>query len=289
MQSSIIRPGLLVSLKTTLRGGVSYLQRTLETDHVEETGARVARWETTREIVDAKEHERAIVARGKARTAIVRECCASSFGLLCPVGNEDKLAAAIAEAQSIADEFNRSARHTRIEVYTLAGRIADTDEAAARAIGAEVRELIDAMESGVRAADPERIREAANKARQVAGMLSPDVQSKVSAAIAEVRGIARDIVRRVEKAGETAAAVVEGVKLADLQAARFAVLDLDEAGGAEETEAAPTPAPARALDLAPMDPAADDVDAEEETGPSFADLAAPAPVIFQPAFDLAGA
>ena len=53
----------------------------------------------TREIVDAKEHERAIVARGKARTAIVRECCASSFGLLCPVGNEDKLAAAIAEAQ----------------------------------------------------------------------------------------------------------------------------------------------------------------------------------------------
>lgn len=286
MQSSIIRPGLLVSLKTTLRGGVSYLQRTLEADHVEETGARVARWETTREIVDAKEHERAIVARGKARTAIVRECCASSFGLLCPVGNEDKLAAAIAEAQSIADEFNRTAQHTRIEVYTLAGRIADTDEAAARAIGAEVRELIEAMESGVRAADPDRIRDAATKARQVAGMLSPEVQSKVSAAIAEVRGIARDIVRRVEKAGETAAAVVEGVKLESLQAARFAVLDLD--GGQVEgaAEVAPTPAAPRALDFAPPAEAATaETGAEEETGPSFADLAGPAVVM--PALEFA--
>jgi hypothetical protein len=246
MNTTLIRPGLLVSLKTAVRGGVSYQQRTIEADH-SEGASRVARWETTRQIADAEEHDAAVIARGKARTAVSRVCCASTFGLLCPQSQEDQLLQGIEEAQQIAAAHNARALYTRLEVFVITGRIADSDEQAARAIGSEVRDLIAAMEAGVRAADPERIREAANKARALAGMLSSDAKTKVTAAIAEVRSIASDIVRRVEKAGEVAADVVRDVKLKALEGARFAVLDMDEMDDA----GAASPVAGRSLDLDP--------------------------------------
>jgi len=252
MQTSIIRPGLLVSLKTNIRGGVQYQTRTIEADH-SQGAARVATWETRREIADAEEHENAIKARGLARTAILRTCCASTFGLLCPSSNESALTEGIAQARTIAEAFNATAKFSRLDVFVIAGRIADSDTEAAKAIGSEVRELIEAMERGVRNADPVAIREAANKAREVSGMLSADTAAAVSAAIAEVRSVARDIVRRVEKSGETAASIVQGLQLEALKAARFAVLDVD---AAEQTEAAPVDMFAPAIDLAPMDDAA---------------------------------
>ena len=133
LQFSIIRPGFLVSLKTTVRGGVSYSRRDIAapvaTDGAPaaaaDPAAEVSAWETVRAIADAAEHRRAIETRGRCRTLIVRHCAQSSFGLLCPEANEPELSAAIREAQQLADEFNRGARFSRVEVFTLAGRIAD--------------------------------------------------------------------------------------------------------------------------------------------------------------------
>lgn len=244
---TLIRPGLLVSLKTTVRGGVTYEKRDIEAQ-TQDDGASLARWETIRQIADVAEHEAARVARGKARSIIGRVCCPSSFGLLCPQANEDRLLEAVEEAQAIADAHNRSAKHNRLDVFVITGRIADSDEQAARAIGSEIRDLIAAMERGVRAADPEAIREAASKARALSGMLSADAQRKVSAAIAEVRKVAREIVARVERDGERAAEVVAEVKLEALASARFAVLDI---GGDVEIEAAAPAIAGRALDLEP--------------------------------------
>ena len=73
----------------------------------------------------------------------------------------------------------------------------------------------------------------------------------LSAAIEEVRKVARDIVKRAEGSASVAAAIVAEVKLAKLDAARFAVLDLT-------SDDAPTPdsigtAPAPAVDFAPVD------------------------------------
>lgn len=245
MQTSIIRPGLLVSLKTSVRGGVSYAKVTLDADHATGVG-RLARWETTRQITDAAEHERATTTRGKARSLVHAACCPSAFGLLCPQSKEDELRAAIDEAQALADAHNKTATHTRVDVYVITGRVADSDEQAARAIGSEVRDMITAMEAGVRAADPAAIREAANKARAMSGMLSSDVQKKVSAAIEEVRTVARDIVRRVEKSGEQAASIVNGLQLQRLSDARFAVLDLM---GEDASDALSTPVASRSLEL----------------------------------------
>ncbi len=128
----------------------------------------------------------------------------------------------------------------------LVGRIAQDDAEAARAIGNEIRELLDQMRDGIAAADPAVIREAATKAKNIAGMLSPDVGAKVSAAIKEARDTARAMVKRIEKAGERAADVVAQCSTARIEAARFAFLDLDDA--VTVTPEAPA---ARGLDLQP--------------------------------------
>jgi hypothetical protein len=109
-----------------------------------------------------------------------------------------------------------------------------------------MRELLADMREGVAKADPEAIREAARKARELDGMLSPELAGKVSLAIIEARKAARIITARVAKAGETAADVVRELGVKQMEAARFAFLDLEE-GAAPESEA---PA-GRGVDLAP--------------------------------------
>lgn len=249
MRVSVIRPGYLVSLKTTVRGGVTYQRADLPADAPAYGTVAVSRWETTRAIADPAEHTRAIETRGRCRTMITRVCAPSSFGLLCPQSREPELTEAIRAAQSLADAFNVGATHTRIEVFALAGRVADNDLQAARAIGAEVRELVDSMRDGIAAADPESIREAANKARALAGMLSADASAAVSDAIKAARAAAREIVRRVEKQGETAASVVQSLQLQALDRGRFAVLDVDVSSETEEPAADAEPMAGRALDL----------------------------------------
>ena len=244
MKASTLKPGLLVSLKTTVRGGVSYRKVDLEAPH-EVNGAQVAKWETTREISDPEEFEHATKARGAARSAITAACCASSFGLLCPTARESALEGAIVEARAIVDAFNAGATCSHVDVYVLVGRVAQDDAEAARAIGSEVRELLDAMRAGIAAASPEAIREAANKARKLGAMLSADVAGQVSAAIVEARTAARAIVSRVEKAGEQAAAVVAECSTRRLDEARFAFLDLDEG----EPTASPEAPAGRGIDL----------------------------------------
>lgn len=260
MRVSTIRPGLLVSLKTSVRGGVTYTRRDLATEAAEvgaaETEAAaaaravVSTWETTRVIADAEEHRRAIETRGRCRSVISRECIGSSFGLLCPQARETQLQDAIGEAQRIAAEFNATARHTRIDVFTLTGRVASDDVQAARAIAWEVRELVANMEAGIRAADPAAIREAANKARDLAGMLAPEVAGSVSDAIEAARKAAREIVRRVQRDGERAADVVQSLRLEAFDGSRFAALDLD---GATDAPAQVMPAESRAVEIEAAD------------------------------------
>ena len=242
MYTSVLKPGLLVSLKTSLRGGVDYQRTELEVDHATAEGGRVARWETTRAIPDPQEYEAAILARTKARGAILAVCCQSSFGLLCPSAREAELQTAIEVARIIADEFNATATRTQIDVYVIAGRVAQDDVEAARAIGAEVRDLLEAMQEGIKNADPAIIREAANKARMIGGMLTDETAEKVTGAIAEARAAARAIVKRIEKAGEIASKVVAELSVKSIEAARFAFLDLEPATTVTTQQQATAPA-----------------------------------------------
>jgi hypothetical protein len=240
-----LRPGLLVSLKTSVTGNVEYFKQTIEADHDTEEGKRKARWETERTISDPVEHEAALKVRSRALTLIRGVCSRSAFGLLCPEIMTDKLDRAVAQARELADEFNKTATLTTVSIYVITGRIAPDDVEAVKAINAEVRELLEDMDRGLRRLDVDAVRDAANRARNIGAMLSPDAAARINVAIEAARGAARRMVR----AGEQAANELDRATLARIEEARTAFLDLDEAGEIEAPEAE-----GRAVDLLPTAP-----------------------------------
>jgi hypothetical protein len=240
MKKSTLRPGLLVSLKTSIHGNVAYKVNEIEEDHLDDDGVRRATWQTERTIRDPAEHEEAIKVRTRCRSLITGVCSTSSFGLLCPEAWEGRLADAVEEAQEMVAAFNRRAALTRISVYVLVGRIAESDSEAVRASNSDIRELLDTMESGLTRMDVKMVREAATRARSLGAMLSEDASEQVAEAITMARRAARVIVR----AGAEGETEINKEALDVLARARVSFLDLD--GGRELV--VPT-TPGRGIDL----------------------------------------
>lgn len=233
--ASVIRPGLLVSVKSTVVGGVSYQRIDLDSDAPAEEGKELTRWETRRVIDDVAEHKSATQVRTNALALIKRCCSTTSFGLLCPADQEGALDAAIAKARQLVDAHNAVSKTTRVGVYALKGRVASDDAEAARAITSEISVLVAAMDAGIKAFDPDAIRSAANRARELSGMLSEEKSAKVDAAIDQARKAARTIVARVQKEGESRATVLLDIQRGQIESARIAFLDMsgDEGPAAE--------------------------------------------------------
>lgn len=225
---STIRPGVLVSLKTSMQGNVRYDREDLG-EFVEGSVAEKD-WKTKRTIADIEEFEVGGKVRAKALSLIRGKCARSAFGLLCPESKVEELDAAITEANRLVDEFNRRAKVTQVHVYTIAGRIQPDDERAIKAIKSEIRQLVDIMSEGVRKLDPKAIRKAANQARSVGQMLPDDARERVQEAIKVARKAATDI----GKAGEIASTEINKTVLKQLAASRTAFLDFEDEKPASE-------------------------------------------------------
>lgn len=243
MQTTTIRPGLLVSLHTSITGNVKYQAVTIEGAHVTDGGEQRARWETTKTVSNPKEMAKATEVRSKARSLIASVCAHSAFGLLCPEVDAAILADKIKEAQQLAADFNATAELTRVRVSVLAGKIAADDVQAAQAISGEIRDLLDNMAEGVKAMDVEAIRDAANRAKKLDAMVSPDASVRLQKAIDAARSAARQIV----KAGETAAKEVDQRAVRLILESRTAFLDFTEEATTIESPASTS----RAIDLEP--------------------------------------
>jgi hypothetical protein len=241
---STLRPGLLVSFKTSVTGNVDYTKEEIERDHTTEEGKRRAKWQTERIITDPEEFERATQARSKCLSLVRTVCARSAFGLLCAEIDRDKLDAAIADARRIADEFNATASLTSVKVYIIIGRVAADDVEAVKAINSEISELMQDMRDGLEKLDVKAVREAAAKAKNVGQMLTGEAQARVATAIELARKSARDIV----SAGENAAIEIDRATIARIAEARTAFLDLDE-----QREIGAPVAAARAVDLEPLE------------------------------------
>lgn len=244
LNTSTLRPGLLVAVKTSCRGNVRYAKVDLENEHTTESGEAQARWETTRTIADAAEFKAAKKVQSKVYGIMRRVCVESAFGLLCPEGDAALLEAAVAEAHAAVDAFNATAALTRLSVYVITGRVASDDVEAVRAINSEVRNLMDAMAVGIEKMDVSGIRNAADKARELGGMLSPDAEARVKLAIETARGVAKDIV----KAGEAAAVEIDTRAIRKITEQRTAFLDMRD-----ETEIQRPASEGRAIDLGGAD------------------------------------
>lgn len=238
METSTLRPGLLVSMKTSLEGNVSYRKKDIERPHRTEEGAQRAKWETVRTIRDPAEHDRAVKTRSKIRNTVASVCAQSDFGLLCTMDNSAKLDRAVEKAKQIAKEFNETSQITKVNFYIMTGRIAPDDAEAIRAIRSEVAGLIGTMTDGLKKLDVKAVREAASKARGVATMLSEANAEKVNDAIAKARSAARKLV----KAGDAAAVELDYAVIQGLQEARTAFLDVEAKPADVAAPVAETPA-----------------------------------------------
>jgi hypothetical protein len=238
-----LRPGLLVSLKTSIVGNAEYRRFTIEADHITEEGSRRAKWETERVILDPVERKRASETRSKCRALVSRVCSASTFGLLCPEDRRGELDDAVREAQRLSREFNMNATLTRVHVYVIAGRIAPDDEQAARAIASDVRGLLEEMEQAIQRLDVKAVRDAANRAKSMGQMLTPGAAERVKLAV----DAARTIAKRIVKAGEESAAVIDQMLVKRITDSRTAFLDLDE----QAIEVSAPTSEARAVDFEP--------------------------------------
>lgn len=225
----VLQPGILVSLRSSVSGGVSYDRTDLDADAPSNDGQATSRWETRKTVQDQAEHDRAMKVRGEAVSGIRKLCVVSSFGLICPTAREPELAAAIAAARTVADEFNATALYTRISIRALRGHIASTDEEAAAAIAEEVRDLVDSMSAGISGLDVERIREAASRAAKLEDLLVEEQAKVVSEAVKAARSAARQIVKRIQNDGESAAVVLSDIKRGAIEQARLTFLDVEDA------------------------------------------------------------
>jgi hypothetical protein len=242
ISTNTLRPGLLVSLKTSLRGNVKYDKRDID-EHAQESTV-VTEWNTTRTIDNIAEYEAGKKAQSRASSIIRSVCTKSAFGLLCPEAQAWRLDDAMTQARAVVDAFNATAQLSRLSVNIIAGKIASDDVEAVRAINSEVRDLIDAMADGMQKLDVKAIRDAADKARDVGNMLSPDASVRVAVAIKT----ARDAAKQIVKAGEAATIEVDQYAIEQLKRSRTAFLDMSEAVEIERPVAQ-----ARTLDLTPQE------------------------------------
>lgn len=238
-----LRPGVLVGLKTAIKGeNVTYDKTVIEAEHVDELGQLVGSWQTDKTVADAAEYELAVTVRSKARNLVTGICAKSDFGYLCPDDKLDALEAAIAKAEQICEEFNLTARITEIVFSTLKGRIATDDDKAIRAIKGELVDLLDAMDAGLKALDVKGVRAVVKKAKSLGTMLAPDVQKRLEEYLGDVRSVAV----KINAAGDQAAKVLDEEVLKGLANSRTAFLDLDGGGEVQDTTVA-----GRTLDLDP--------------------------------------
>lgn len=224
---SRIRPGILVSCHSVIRGGIKY-DRTDLGNEVRPDGTVKSKWETERTIINVEEHERAVKCRSKAIGLIRSTCIPTTFGLLCREDDLSILNSAIDDAKKLIAKFNSSSEFSHVAIYVLKGKVASTDDEAVRSISEEVRSLLDTMEEGISKADVKAIRDACSKAQAITAMLGDEQVRKVSRAVQEARDAAREIVRRVEKRGEEASRVLASIQTRAISNARMAFLDLDD-------------------------------------------------------------
>lgn len=221
-----LKPGLLVSLRTTINGGIQYVRRELE--HETDGGTDRSKWETERIITDVQEWDEAKKARGDAGALIRKVCVPSAFGLLCPIDKRDELDGAIEQATLLAEDHNATHNLTTVRVYVLKGEIASSDEEAVRAISSEVSDLLADMEQGIRNVDVQTVRKAASDAKKLGGILDETANAKVQTAVKAARSAARQIVKRIEKDGEDAIDEIVQLNMGAISGARMAFLEFGE-------------------------------------------------------------
>jgi len=239
-----IRPGVLVSVKTSHAGNRSYQKKEIERPHRTDDGVERSRWDTVRIVFDPDEAKEASQVASRARYLITRLCADTAHGPLCPMDRREELYEAIKEARELVEKFNETSVFSRVEVNVICGEIVADDVMAARALFSETEKFMTQMQEGLEQLDVKKVRAACNKLLDVGQMLSPEASTTAALAVNTARAACRKIVA----AGEQAAIEIDQKAIETIGLARNSFLDfnLDDGAVAVEREHAP-----RGLDFEP--------------------------------------
>jgi len=104
-ETRTIRPGILVSVKTSHAGNRSYQKKEIERPHRTDDGVERSRWDTVRIVFDPDEAKEASQVASRARYLITRLCADTAHGPLCPMDRREELYEAIKEARQRVHEW----------------------------------------------------------------------------------------------------------------------------------------------------------------------------------------
>jgi hypothetical protein len=208
---------LLVALKTSVQGSISYERNVLEQTE------KLLHTETKRRMANPKEHAEAIRIRARVRSLVRSVCATTAFGFFCLLDKQGELDGVVAQAEALVEAFNEKATHTSIWFGIMRGKVLANDLEAVRGINNEVRELLNQMSIGIKSSDAEEIRDAADRAKQVASVLATEAQQLVEEAIEAARKAASGISKAQRKNEEIDPAATK----AALQTIKKSFLDFD--------------------------------------------------------------
>lgn len=223
-----IRPGILVTLSTSIEGGIQYERIDLKAERADD-GALIEEWETQKTTEDPEEYEEAVKVRQKVRS-LVKSCCVwTPFGMICPHDEVANLDRAFREAAERVEAFNADAQTCRVVYRSLRGEIAEDQVESIQSIREHVGALVSEMQSALRDGDVASIRDCASQATQMGRLLEQDSDARglLGRAVKAARSAAREIVRKVEKQGDSLVSVLNEANLSAVSQARFVFLEAD--------------------------------------------------------------
>lgn len=240
----MLKPGILVSIKTHQTGNRSYQKQELERAHLTDGGVERSRWNTTKIVYDPAEAKEASRVANLARYTVTKLCANTDHGPLCPVERRDELNAAIIEARQLVRDFNETAVFSRIDVNVICGEIIADDLNTARALFSETERFMAEMQSGLAELDVKKVRAICVKALDVGQMLSPEAGATMALAV----NAARQACKKIVAAGEQAAIEIDQRAIDTIGLARSSFLDFNVSEDGVEVDTFHTP---RALDFEP--------------------------------------
>jgi hypothetical protein len=225
---NVIIAGLALDLTIRVTGGIEYKRRTLGSKMDGE--AKIEEWETEKITRNPEEHAQAIKVRADARNMITRLCSRTPLGdlLMVPQEKEVDIRIALETAQAKITAHNGKATHHFVVMGCVPSRLVPDDRWTLRSISGEILATLVMMESGIGGANVERIRDAADSASKILPMLTPQASLVITGAIEDARRAAREITRRIVKAGEDPIDVIPEIqdRCAGIDAAKLTFSDL---------------------------------------------------------------
>jgi hypothetical protein len=222
------QPSILVGAGISRRGGVHYIRH--ELDVTVRGDSETKRWETTREVVNTAEMERAEQAVGEYRRMLAKVCIRTEFGLLCLKAKEAVLDATIEEIRSKAANVNDGLNACRIHVAFVKGQIASADKEAAAAIQAEIRHFMDQLSAALHSMDPKAIRSALLTGKGLDTLLTVTDSTILQNAVKAAKRALKTASRRIQKKGEQVELVRQAIDLSPVDQARTYFLEIPEEG-----------------------------------------------------------